>query len=156
MCPAVLLQTLACVCIILRWIPHSPAEGSPSHWFHWRKAVPMDSLTSHCWLLPGDQPFGTAPAGDWVKLIKVTVAQQEWKVVSHSKPLHGYTNTGEALWGFELGWQGQVSSRGKAGGVISDSFKYLWNHSWNFSTNNVRRTVEIQLNSVKLLETLPQ
>lgn len=85
--------------------------------------------------------------------------QESWSTAmksTKSKPLHGYTNAGETLWGFELGWRGQVSSRGKAGGVISANVNYLWNHRWNFSTNNVRRTVEIQLNSVTVVETLPR
>lgn len=128
------------------------------HWYHWRKVVPMDSLTSHCWLLLGTQPCGTAPAGALVKLIKVTAAQEEWKAQCPT-PNHcmaTQTQVKEALWAFQLEWRGQVSSTGKTGVIISASFNYLWNHSWNFSTNNVRRTVEIELNSVKLLETLPQ
>lgn len=57
-------------------------RSSLSRWEHRKKAVPMDSVTSHCWLPLGAHKHlcGTAPAGGLVKLIKVTGTQQEQKV----------------------------------------------------------------------------
>lgn len=55
---------------------------SLTQWEHWKKVVPMDSVTPHCWLLLGAHKHlcATAPAAGLVKLIKVTGTQQEQKV----------------------------------------------------------------------------